>query len=118
MTPKIKLKINQGETFSYSMQWKDANDLPINLTGYYARMQVRKTVDDPIILLSLTTENARIIITPLTGTIVLKLTAAETSAITWISAVYDLELAIMVSGVENVTRLIEGSVSVSNQVTR
>lgn len=117
MTAKLNLKINQGATFRHTLTIKDANGVVIDLTDYTARMQIRDKVGGTV-LLELTTENDRIVITPVEGKIELVITAADTEAITWISGVYDFELVNMIGLVEEVNRLFEGRVSVSREVTK
>ena len=92
---KLNLVMEQGATFSYPLTVSDAT-VPRNLTGYTARMQLREDVDSTTVLLSLTTENGRIIIAPNQvtdpGELTLLVTAVDTAALTFDSAVYDLEL--------------------------
>lgn len=107
--------IEQGATLDKTFVWKDSTGTIINLSGYTARMQIRPTVASSTILLELTTLNNRIIITAGEGKIQLLVSAADTGAITWQRAKYDLEL---VSSTGVVTRLLSGSVEVSREVTR
>jgi hypothetical protein len=88
---------------------------PVDLTGFTARMQIRDTVDATAILATLTTENGGITLGGTAGTIALLLTAAQTTLLTFTSAVYDLEI-ISAGGV--VTRLLSGAVVLSKEVTR
>lgn len=119
MPGKLNLKINRGETFRHLLKWQDANEAPIDLTGYSARMHVRSSVDAPTTLLELTTANNKISFPNADqGEILLHLTAAETAALTWDTGVYDLELVIVIALVEEVTRLVEGKVTVTKEVTR
>lgn len=111
---KYNFEIEQGTTFTKPMVWK-SNGVVVNLTGYTARMQIRSSIASDQVLLELTTENDRIVITPLTGTITLKLDADTTAEIDWIKGVYDLEA---VSADDKVTRLLRGTVSISKEVTR
>lgn len=111
----LKLTIYQGATFRKRLIWTDAANVPIDLTGCTARMQVRSEVESPTVLLSLTTLNGGITITPLTGTIDLFIRDVDTAAIKWESGVWDLEI---VHPNTDVTRLMQGSVSVSPEVTR
>ncbi len=118
---KLNLKIEQGSEFSQVLYWKDANEVAIDLTGYKARMHIRSSSYSATTLLELTTENGRIIITPLTGKIEIKILASVTETFTWNSGVYDLELYVEGSpSPENdyVYRFIQGNVSVSPEVTR
>ena len=109
---KLNLTIEQGTTFTKRLTWRDKNKRPVSLTGYTSRMQVRPTVTSAEVILELSTANNRI--TLATGGIIqIQLTPEETSAMK--AGVYDLELT-DTSG--RVTRLIEGKVSVSPEVTR
>jgi len=85
-----------------------------NFTGYTARMQVRRTVDSSTILISLTTENSRIVLGGVTGVVELFISAADTATITS-SGVYDLEI-IASNGI--VRRMIQGDFTVVPEVTR
>jgi hypothetical protein len=88
--------------------------VPMNLTGYTAKLQVRSLPSDPDAVLTLTTENGGITITPLTGFVAVTATATQTGAIDEGTYVYDIEL---VNG-SIVTRLAQGQVIVSPEVTR
>lgn len=108
------LCIQQGATFSRLIRWK-ADGASVNLTGYTARMQIRPTAASATTTLSLTTENARIALGGAAGTITLSISATDTAAIAAGRYVYDLEL---VSAGGIVTRLLQGIVTVSANVTR
>ncbi len=106
--------IEQGATFLLNLVWKDSLGAPINLTGYTARMQVRHKITDASPLLTFTTENGGIALGGALGTITLNATATQTAALTADQYVYDLEL---VTGA-TVTRLVQGSFTVTPEVTR
>lgn len=89
--------------------------VPVDLTGCTARMQARAKIGDASALLTLTTENGGIELGGVAGTIKRKLSDAETAALTWKSAVYDLEITFSTG---RVRRLMAGSISVSFEVTR
>lgn len=108
-------EIEQGATLIKPIVWNDGNGAPVNLTGYSARMQVRKNVAAADVLLELSTTNSKIQITPMTGTVTLVFSATTTAAIDWSRGKYDLE---MTSGDGTVTRLIEGEISISKEITR
>ncbi len=88
---------------------------PVDLAGYTARMHIRASQAATTTELELTTENSRIALDNTLKTITLTLTAAITAAITWTTGVYDLEL---VSSGSVVTRLLEGAISIHEEVTR
>lgn len=108
------ISIEQGATFTLGVGYQDGSGLAVNLTGYTADMQVRSTVGNSVIQYELSTTNGRITITPLTGIVTLNLTATETTALTFQSGVYDIELT---SGA-TVIRLLQGTITVSPGVTR
>ena len=88
---------------------------PTDMTGFTARMQIRKSVASATFLAELTTENAGIAIDNVAKTITLTLTAVATAALNFTNAVYALE---MVSATGVVTPLLEGVVVLSKEVTR
>ncbi len=87
---------------------------PVSLSGYTARMQIRAKINDATVIDELTTENGGIIINDSTKTITILISAADTAAYTFKSAVYSLE---MVNGT-SVTPLIYGTLSLDSEVTR
>lgn len=108
-------EIIQGATFTQPFVWKDGDGDPVDLTGYTARMQVRKSVQAEDVLLEATTANGRIVIDPLTGTFTLTLSASVTESIDWLCGQYDIEL-VDSDGV--VVRILEGHIAVSREITR
>jgi hypothetical protein len=111
---KYTLYLYQGATFTRVITWKDESGALVDLTSFTARMQMRETLEAADPFLTLTTENGGITLGGVAGTIQLLASATQTTAITATSGVYDLEL---VSGA-NVTRLLEGLVIISPEVTR
>lgn len=113
---KLNLKVDQGATFSKVVVWKTGTPaVAVDLTGCSARMQVRGKLTDPAVLLELTTTNGGIALGGTTGTVTINISASQTAAISWVAAVYDLEL-VFAGG--TVRRLLAGSVAVSPEVTR
>jgi hypothetical protein len=111
---KYDIVIEQGASFSMTITWKDSTDAPVNLGGYTARMQVRTTHDSPEALVSLTSGSG-ITLGGALGTIEVAIAPAVTAALPPSDAVYDLELQ---SSGGDVTRLLQGSVTISPEVTR
>jgi hypothetical protein len=89
----------------------------MNLTGYAARMQLRPSKTSDIVLLELNTENGGIVLGGVEGTVNLVFTEAMTKPLTK-GGVYDVELVVMDAGTSKVTRLVEGAITVSREVTR
>lgn len=107
--------IEQGATFQLNIVYKDSNDVPIDISGYTARMQVRRSYDAPTPLLNLTTENGCITLGGVAGTLAVEAPASMTSSLPPKPSVYDLEL---ISPSGDVTRLIRGAAAISPEVTK
>lgn len=107
--------IYQGATFSRVLTWKDQEDTPIDLSGYTARLQARESQDAEEPFLSLTTENGGIALGGAAGTVTLSIADGDTADIAEASGVYDLELE---SAGGTVTRLLQGKILISKEVTR
>ena len=88
---------------------------PVNLTGYTAELQIRSLPSSPDAVLTLNTSNGGITITALTGNLQVHATANQTRNIDEGTYYYDIEIT-SVSGI--VTRLAQGQVVVSPEVTR
>lgn len=114
----LDLAVYKGSTFSKLIQWRASDGVtPINLTGYTARMQIRKTPTSSEILDLLTTENNRLsIYAPLEGRLRIDISASISTGYTFDYAVYDLEL--VSNDNQTVYRILEGSVAAKSEVTR
>jgi hypothetical protein len=111
----LDFTIEQGATFNLLLTWK-INDVAVNLTNWTARLQARVDVEDTETILSLTTDaGGGITLGGALGTISLDRTAIQTTLLPAGSYVYDLEL---ISGVGAVTRLVQGELDISAEVTR
>jgi hypothetical protein len=109
------LCIEQGATFKQVFIWKTGSPAnPVDLTGYKARMQARKTPPDSTVFVDLTTENGGITLGA-DGSIRLYISADDTTEYKWRDGVFDLELIDTLGGI---TRLIQGAITVSEEVTR
>lgn len=115
MADQYNILIDQGATYTLALTYNNANGTPINLTNYTAAMQVRDTVNSTTTVLSLSSPSNGIVITGASGLINITVTAAQTTALSANTFVYDLEIT-STTGV--VTRLIQGSVTVNAEVTR
>jgi len=110
----LDFTIEQGATFNLLLTWK-INNVAVNLTNYTARLQARVDVEDTETVLTMTTANGGITLGGALGTISLDQTATQTALLPAGTYVYDLEL---VAGTGTVTRLVEGELTVSPEVTR
>ena len=107
--------IDQGADWYVNFTYQDSTGTAINLTGYTAAMQLRAPTDSNIASLSLTSPSGGIVITAATGLVAVHATAAQTGAL--IAGIYEYDLEITSSG-GIVTRLVQGQLTVSAQVTR
>lgn len=114
MTPAIyDLECPQGTTFTRLLTIKN-DGVPMNLSGYTARMQVRLNYDSNDTIVSLT-PGSGITLSASAGQITLGISASATAAFSPKSYVYDLEIE---SGGGDVSRLMQGTFVVSPEVTR
>ena len=110
----LDFTIEQGATFNLLLTWK-INGTAVNLTNYTARLAARVDVEDTEVILSLTTSNGGITLGGTLGTISLDQTATQTTLLPAGTYVYDLEL---IAGSGTVTRLVQGELLISAEVTR
>lgn len=104
------LYIDQGATFSATVQVFDDNGDPYNLSGYTANAQIRKNYATNTVAATFTSS----VLEAANGTISLSLPASTTGNLKYGRYVYDVEIA---AG-NVVYRPIEGIVTVYPQVTR
>jgi hypothetical protein len=109
MATKANLVIDQGATFSVSIDIMDDDDQVIDLTGYTGAAQIRKHfTSSNSVAFTVTTA-------PVDGVVTLSLTANQTSGLIAGRYVYDVELT---NSSNVISRVVEGIVTVTPQVTR
>jgi hypothetical protein len=122
---KYSFVIEQGATTNFQINWNDGSGSAVDLSGYQARMQIRPQVEGSDIFISLSSslqpDGTGIHLsgsngtTPVqSGSIGIYISAHSSSLLNFGEAFYDLEL---VNG-NAVTRLLEGKVKLSKNVTR
>ncbi len=122
---KYSFIIEQGATTNFQINWTDESGSAVDLTGYQARMQIRPNIDSSEVFLSLSSslsaDNTGInlsgsnFITPVqSGSIGIYISAHSSSLLNFGEAFYDLEMV----KANEVTRLLEGKVKLSKNVTR
>ncbi len=119
------ITIEQGTTFYRLLDVMEPTILDpdvyeaFNFTGYTARMQIRRTVDNSTPTLSLTSPTASgngiTVMDGANNAISINITAATTATLLT-SGVYDLEIIKTSTGA--VSRLIQGTITLSLEVTR
>jgi hypothetical protein len=128
---KYSFTIEQGSTVDFRIEYKDANSRPIDLTDYQARMQIRSTKESTSLIcnlsssidvdgtgLNLTPVSASISLPLTSGSIGIYISAASSSLFSFSEAVYDLEIVSGSGAGQSVTRILEGKVKLSKEVTR
>lgn len=110
----LNLTLSQGATWNVSMTYQNAEGQPIDLTNYDARMQARTSYDAANAILDIA-DGSGIILGGTTGEVTISVPAGTTANIPAAQYVYDLEL---ISSANEVTRLIEGTLIVTPEVTR
>jgi len=124
---KYSFAIEQGSTVDFEIAYKDSAGEPIDLTDYQARMQIRPSKGSETVYITLSSSLAADgtglhmsgsgdVNPPTSGTIGIYIDAASSSAFTFNEAVYDLEI-VTGSTYPVVTRLLEGSVRLIQEVT-
>jgi hypothetical protein len=112
---KVNILVRQGATFHWSLELKNPDKSPIDLTDCEAVMQFRRMHRDNTVLLEVSTFKGGIEIDPLVGVVQITLEDELTSTLTTEEAVYDV-LLLWPNG--DVSRLREGSVRIALGVTR
>ena len=124
---KYNFTIEQGTTIKLELAYKDSSGSAIDLTGYSGRMQIRPDYADntktSYIYLSsslnsdgtgLNFSGSNGLNPPASGTIGVYISAVSSSKLNFETAYYDLEIE---SG-SIVTRLLQGTIKLSREVTR
>ncbi len=111
---------DQGSTVHQVFGIKNSARKAIALTGYTARMQVRKWDKEnrdpaPIVIAEYTTENGYLSIDEAAGSVTLLVPPADMAAYEPLSYVYDLEVE---SPTSETTRIIQGKFIVRAEVTK
>lgn len=107
--------IDQGADWYFVVTYADPSGTPIDISDYTAKMQMRVDPNSPTAVLTLSTDDASIVINGPLGEVSLHATALQTGAIDEGPYVYDIE--IYSPAPEVVTRLVQGQIVVSAEVT-
>tara|TARA_R110000765_G_scaffold210450_1_gene315647 strand:- start:160 stop:540 length:381 start_codon:yes stop_codon:yes gene_type:complete len=117
--------IEQGTTVVKQFTYKDAAGTVVDLGSHDVRMQIRETVTSEIPVSTFGTGSApdpdgiTVVLSSgsaKSGTIELRIEASETKDYNFTQAVYDIEIEDPTS--HTVTRLLQGSIRLSPEITR
>lgn len=109
MATKANIIIDQGTTFNTIINLTDNNGDPVDLTGYTGGSEMRKHYT------SSNSQNFTVTLGGANGTVVLSLTSSQTANLSPGRYVYDVEVR---SGANVVSRIVEGVITVTPEVTR
>lgn len=109
MATRVNIIIDQGTDFSTAINMTDSTGASLNLTGYSAASQIRKTHSSS----NATAFTATI--TTANSTLTLAMNNSVTAALAAGRYVYDAELT---DGSGTVSRVLEGMVTVTPEVTK
>lgn len=122
--------LEQGTTIQYEIQYVDPDDNPIDLTGYWGKMQIKSSYanNEPIIYATLSSSldvdgtglnfsGSLGLNPPTSGTIGVFISANSSSLFDFSKAKYDLELYSGDPANPITVRLLEGTINLSRQVT-
>jgi hypothetical protein len=104
------LYIDQGASFTATVQIIGNDDLPFNLTGYTPVAQIRRNYATNTVSATFTAAISE----AANGTLTLNLSASQTGNLKYGRYVYDVEI----SAGSTVLRPVEGIITVNPQVTR
>jgi len=128
---RYSFTIEQGTTTNFEIQYKDSSNNPVDLTGYSGRMQIASdyasNASRTVYLTlssSLNADGTGLNFSgsngstpPTSGSIGIYIAACTSSLLTFTTAKYDLEIYSGSGDCPLTVRLLEGQISLSNQVT-
>ena len=115
MAGQKNFEVDQNATFSFIVEYKDNNGLPINLTGATAKMQARDQKGGTKLAFSLTSgSGGGIVIDPTNGRLTIKITPTQTNKLFYPKSSYDV---MVIDSNSNKIKLLEGYITLSRSVT-
>lgn len=129
---KYNFTIEQGATVDFAVNYKDSESNPIDISGYQARMQLRPEKGSNILYLTLSSSldttytglnfsgsgGSNASTPPSSGSIGVYVSAVTSSLLNFETAFYDLEIVSGSGTTATVTRILEGTVTLSKEVTK
>ena len=107
-------EVDQNTTFTFTVEYKDNDGTPIDITGSTAKMQVRDTKGGSKLAFSLTSPSGGITIDGPNGKLTIKITPTQTNKLFYPKSSYDIMLT---DSNLNKTKLLEGFMTLSRSVT-
>jgi hypothetical protein len=125
---KYSFVIEQGSTVDFEITYNDSNSNPVDLTDYQARMQIRPSYGSSTIYMTLSSSlgpcgtglnmsGSGGTKPPTSGSIGIYISAVSSSQLSFSEALYDLEIASGSGNCTTVTRILEGKIRLSKNIT-
>lgn len=109
MATKLNLTPEKGAPYVKRLIWRNRAKRPIDLTGYSAVLEVRASIADPAVLLTLSTDNGKIALGGTSGAIALNFSEIDIASLP-ATSVYKLAVT-PAGGVKKF--LLEGKITIS-----
>ena len=123
--------IEQGSTVDFRIEYRDSNNLPVDLTRYQARMHIRPTITSTSLIaqlsssrwpdgtgLNMTPVSSSLTLPETSGSIGIYISAISSSLFNFGDAYYDLEIRSGSGNTTYVKRILEGKIKLKKEVTR
>jgi len=123
--------IEQGSTVDFRLEYRDKNNIPIDLSAYTSRMHIRPTITSTTLLanlsstrwpdgtgLNMTPTSASLTLPKSSGSIGIYISAVTSSLFNFGEAYYDLEIVSGSGNTAYVKRILEGKIKLRKEVTR
>jgi len=125
---KYSFIIEQGSTTNFELIYRDSENQPVDLTSYRARMQIKPSVDSDEVYLTLSSSlqsdgtglnlsGSTGLNPPESGSIGIFISYLTSSELNFTQGYYDLEIASGVGENTIVTRVLEGVIQLSKNIT-
>lgn len=113
MAAQKNFQVDENATFTFEVQYLDEDNEPIQLNHHTAKMQVRDTQGGKKLAFTLDSTDG-ITITPSLGKLSVSVSAERTKKLFYPKSAYDL---VVIDPSVNVTRLLEGYLTLNRAVT-
>lgn len=128
---RIKLTINQGETFYKRFEYKDVSGDPIDLSYYHAKMQIRPTKESSTVIatisssfsadntgITFTPESASVVLPPTSGSFAIQISSYSSSLFNFADAYADLFFYSGSGVTTEADKIFEAIIKLNKSVTR
>jgi hypothetical protein len=114
MANQKNFEVDQNTTFMFTIDYKDNDGDPINLTDCSAKMQVRDTKGGSKLAFTLTSPVGGISIDEAAGRLTIRMTPTQTNKLFFPKSSYDIMLT---DSNLNKTKILEGFLTLNRSVT-